>query len=519
MHVHPPTGAGHAAAASVACAAAPRMATIGAEKAARTARGWGSASAVLVALTVSVLVAPSPVSAQDASVEGTLEARIWLDRGSEPTLHRGERVRVYYRTSADAYVAIFHIDTDGAVRLLHPRAPDEDDYVRGGRDYRLLFPRSPYWYVDEYDGKGYFFIVASPRPLDFSEFAYSYYGAGWDLSQVGRQIYRDPYVAMDDYVAALIPDWEQVGYGLDFLSYNVGQVYEYPRFLCYECHGFRTFATWNPYRYACTNFRVVVYDDPYFYPAFRYRGDRVVFVSPLRARPRFAFKERAAGEASRPLVVRRPAPRTSGDGAVSGRPARVPSPGVTRARPSGGVRSRSSAQPPARRQPSSSRTGFRAPPRRRAPEAGGAASEGRAGRTPGEGTSLSSRPTLERRPEARAPTSRDRGRVARPRTARRAPARPSSRVRPEASGGVRAVPPARRVPTSSVRPSRPRSVRPVPKRTAPSSRRPTARARPVPSRKPSARPPTARRPVVKPRGGSKPQPRTPRRKPGGGGGA
>jgi hypothetical protein len=68
----------------------------------------------------------------------------------------------------------------------------------------------------------------------------------------------------------------------------------------YECHGFRPYSTWNPYRYTCVNFRVVVYDDPYY----RYRAGRVVMVGPRNpARPRFEFKERARGDAGTPVTV------------------------------------------------------------------------------------------------------------------------------------------------------------------------------------------------------------------------
>ena len=113
---------------------------------------------------------------------------------------------------------------------------------------------------------------------------------------------------MDEYVARLIPDWEFAAYGLDFVSYSVGAPHEYPRFLCYDCHGFKPFDVWDPYRYSCTNFRVVVYDDPYFYPSRRYRGDRVVFVGgSFPSGPRFGFKERARGEPGTPLVRRVPA--------------------------------------------------------------------------------------------------------------------------------------------------------------------------------------------------------------------
>ncbi|MGW8267833.1 MAG: DUF4384 domain-containing protein [Longimicrobiales bacterium] len=110
--------------------------------------------------------------------ENAIEARVWLDRGQEPVLQRGDAVRLYYRTSEDAFVAIFHIDTNGTTRLVFPNSPQENHYARGGRDYRVLFPGSTYWYVEDYPGMGYFFIVASPEPFDFTELRYSHYGGG-----------------------------------------------------------------------------------------------------------------------------------------------------------------------------------------------------------------------------------------------------------------------------------------------------------------------------------------------------
>lgn len=259
-------------------------------------------------LTILALLAAIPllrgsVQAQDQEEYYGPEARVWLDRGEEPVLRRGERVRVYYRVSESAFVAIFHIDTNGTVRLVFPSSPQENHYARGGRDYRVLFPGSSYWFVDEAPGLGYFFIVASPVPFDFSRFRYSHYAGGWDLTVVGRQVYQDPYLAMDDYVAALLPNWDQVAYGLDFTSYSVDQHYDYPRFLCYDCHGFRPYYSWNPYHYTCTNFRVIIYDNPYFYPATRYRGSRVVYTQPRRGVAHFGFKERAEDEPGTPMIV------------------------------------------------------------------------------------------------------------------------------------------------------------------------------------------------------------------------
>ena len=271
-----------------------------------------------------------------------LESRIWLDRGASPVLRRGDLVRVFYRVSRDAYVSVFHIDTNGFARLLHPGSPTDDHLALGGRDYRVLFPESRYWQVDEDEGKGYLFVVTSPAPLDLSEFAYSRHAGGWNLG-MSHAAYRDPFLMMDDMIAALVPEWEGGDYALDFVAYDIDRPHDYPRFLCYECHGFMPIFDWNPYDRWCTDFRVVIHDDPYYYPVYRYSGDRVVYTRPLaQSRPMFEFKERALGEAATPLIRTRPGTGTRMPGAARGAPAegggasaaRVPGP---RARLDAGV--------------------------------------------------------------------------------------------------------------------------------------------------------------------------------------
>jgi hypothetical protein len=106
-------------------------------------------------------------------------------------------------------------------------------------------------------------------------------------------------------------------YALDFATYHVGRHYDYPRFLCYDCHGYRPYYSWNPYLYTCSSFRIVIFDDPYYYPTYRYLGRRVVYTRPPAVRqPRFVFKERVTGEAGTPLVQSRPVtdyPGVAGD--------------------------------------------------------------------------------------------------------------------------------------------------------------------------------------------------------------
>jgi hypothetical protein len=118
----------------------------------------------------------------------------------------------------------------------------------------------------------------------------------WDLTSVGETVYEDPYVAIYDYVALLIADWEVAAYALDFIDYSVGEAHSYPRFPCYDCHGSRPYSSWDPYNYVCTDFRVVLWDDPYYHPAYRYTGTRVVFPRSLQARPRYTLAACAPGE-------------------------------------------------------------------------------------------------------------------------------------------------------------------------------------------------------------------------------
>jgi hypothetical protein len=68
----------------------------------------------------------------------------------------------------------------------------------------------------------------------------------------------------------------------------------------------------------------VIYDDPYFYPSYRY-GGAVVVRPPLRHQPRFVFKERADGEPGTPLLATR-----GGSGSDLSGPPRVDAGGPSR---------------------------------------------------------------------------------------------------------------------------------------------------------------------------------------------
>lgn len=272
----------------------------------------------LVPLAVLAVAASSPEAAWAGQVaqssEGRIETRIWLDRGVDPVFQRGDEARVYYRASVDAYMVLFHVNTDGVLRLLFPSSPGQALRARGGRDYRLLFPDSDAWVVDESPGVGYFFVLASEQPFQFERLSQVSVAGGWASSAPLNRIRQDPFVTVDEFKRALLPapaGSTEDGYAVDFTVYHVGQPYSYPRFLCYQCHTERPFAQWDPYQQTCPDVRVVIYNDPYYYPATRYQGGRVVFPRPpLPGLPQFAFAARRPGELGTPLVRSRMATRT-----------------------------------------------------------------------------------------------------------------------------------------------------------------------------------------------------------------
>src|SRR6266566_3272565 len=115
----------------------------------------------------------------------------------------------------------------------------------------------------------------------------------------------DPYVALTDVAQRIVPD----GYSdwdYDVAPYYVQQHYDYPRFLCYDCHTYVSYPSWSPYDYTCVRFRIVVFDDPYYYPYRYYGGTRVVFTRPYRPEPRFIFKDRQGSSLFITRVPQRP---------------------------------------------------------------------------------------------------------------------------------------------------------------------------------------------------------------------
>jgi hypothetical protein len=285
--------------------------------------GW-----ILFAGLPLVRSATTPAVSAPAAQPPAGRVSVWTDR-DEPYA-RGEGAHVFLDVGEPAYVAVFRVDTDGRIRVLFPSEPWAATYVRDQREFEVTGGESggQSFVVDDDPGMGYLFAVAAAQPFDFRSITR---GDEWDYRVIdGGRIQGDPYVKLTDLAARLVPDGD---FDYDVTPYYVEHRYDYPRFVCYDCHAYAGFDQWNPYGTPCTRYRVVIRDDARYYP-YHYGGRNVVADRPSHPGPRFIFRDVEPG---RPGVTRaEPGRRRADDPQDLGRtsddvggPGTVPAPGLS----------------------------------------------------------------------------------------------------------------------------------------------------------------------------------------------
>jgi hypothetical protein len=247
-----------------------------------------NARTVWPALTILVSLHPagvSPALAQGSSPPGLVN--VWSDR--EKPYQRGDEARIYVHTDKPAHLTVLRVDTDGQVRVLFPREPWGRNRVAGHRTFEVTgAPEAGSFRVDDHPGIGYLLAIVSSSNFEYHAITR---GEHWDYRVIANgRVRGDPYVVL----AALAGDIAPQEYRYDIAPYYVERRFEYPRFACYECHSYASYDEWDPYSAVCTRFRVVVYDDPSYYP-YRYKGRNVVVARPAHPAPRFVFRDAGRG--------------------------------------------------------------------------------------------------------------------------------------------------------------------------------------------------------------------------------
>jgi len=266
--------------------------------------------------------------------------RIWTNHGE--VYRRAERVQVFFRTEHDAYVTVLRVDTDGRVRVLFPLDPGDANLARGGETYTVPGADDhDAFVVDDPPGVGYVFAVASADPFDYDAFSTNDHWSFQTIASLSDgRIHGDPYASLQDLVQHIMPEG-YADYDTHLLPYDVEQRYDYPRFMCYDCHAYTPYAYWDPYSDWCPRFSLAVYYNPfYFYPSYwyptrYYRGTNVVYVRPGLLGRQFVFRNRGEGA---PYIVYRDrrgggvqqAPERGVRGADLGGVGSIPSPGGRR---------------------------------------------------------------------------------------------------------------------------------------------------------------------------------------------
>lgn len=97
---------------------------------------------------------------------------------SEDMFMRGDRARVYVKSAQPGYLLVLRADAKGRVRVLFPQSPDDDSYIRAGKqlEVRGRGDRDAFT-VDDAEGSSKIIAAVSPRPYNTA--AYSRAGH-WD---------------------------------------------------------------------------------------------------------------------------------------------------------------------------------------------------------------------------------------------------------------------------------------------------------------------------------------------------
>jgi hypothetical protein len=241
---------------------------------------------------------PVAVASLEGPASRPVAARIWVE--NEPAIfRRGDRMDVRFSVSDDAYVAILHIDTEGNLDFLYPTSPWDSDWVRGGRIYTLPFRGTATSFrIGGGSGIGYFYILASPTPLDYFAFG-GRSRSSWDWGYAGRRVYGDPFVAFDQITRLLLPRWPHAPYGVDYYGYHVGGIHRYPAYACSDRYAGRGWG-WTPSYGPCSRLDLFLRAQPYYFDTRRFAGDRRLFLRQFeRLDPRHGFKEDPEGPARR----------------------------------------------------------------------------------------------------------------------------------------------------------------------------------------------------------------------------
>ncbi|MBN2184232.1 MAG: DUF4384 domain-containing protein [Candidatus Krumholzibacteriota bacterium] len=224
----------------------------------------------LTVLDASPVEVTRALSGSQTAVRGDVDVSIRLVGGKGSVLREGRDINLTFRTSRDAYVIIYNIDSEGLVQLLYPengkllKTKGEEVYFLPDKDKGLS------WEVRGETGIEYIHAIAVTNGDRINIEELQYLAANRDL-QGGEQLRVDidPYLAFNMIDELLIADADNIAPASDFTYFFINQEVDYPRYLCASCHGEGRIE--DPYAVECPEVvieKMLYEEDPvYPYPA------------------------------------------------------------------------------------------------------------------------------------------------------------------------------------------------------------------------------------------------------------
>lgn len=115
---------------------------------------YGTAPLISLVLLAFIGISQQGPKPEEIIIVSPEKAPLTIEIGVDKTRYSpGERLKLYFNLSRDAYVYIYDIDTEGEVRLIFPNAFVRDSFVKAGK-YTL-------------PDKRYSFVVSGPEGVEF----------------------------------------------------------------------------------------------------------------------------------------------------------------------------------------------------------------------------------------------------------------------------------------------------------------------------------------------------------------
>lgn len=153
------------------------------------------------------------------------QVQVWLDQKS---FNYGDIIRPSVVTEPGAYLTVIRVTSDGDLRVLYPRQPQNQSRYRDGQfaSDRIPVGGDPASYLKESTGNGFVFAIAS-----YYRFDYSYYSNnGWwstaRLASAGR--YGSPFEIVRRFVEEIMN--ESTSYSMDYVMYDMNSNYYRSRY-------------------------------------------------------------------------------------------------------------------------------------------------------------------------------------------------------------------------------------------------------------------------------------------------